>query len=178
MSLRADEEWVRRRYSLNTSVSGSTLRLSGTISFRAHYTGNVLVYGDSIPVIVKPDKIIADSWPVIFIHNYQSNIPIPRVWDASDRLNRTQSRRKISSQDMHLNDRPVGSFCVAPKSALEKAFTNGFDLEHYFNYYLLPFLFQQSYFEKHCEWPWWNYPHGDSGEYLWKMEERVRRDGS
>ncbi len=174
MSPQADAEWARRIYRLRTVITGSTLHLAGTISFRAHYNGDLLIYHDKIPIIVRPETIIKDSWPIIFLHNYRGGSQVPRVFDASDRLYRTQDRLKVSSQDMHLNATPPGSFCVAPRSELEQTFANGFDLEKYFNQYLVPFLFQQSYFEKYGKWPWWNYPHGDFGEYLREIEEFLR----
>lgn len=175
MSLRADAEWGRRAYGLTTTIKGGVLRLLGTVSFKAHYNGDLLIYGNCIPVIIRPEIIVEDSWPIVLLHNYQNSPSIPRVFDASDRLAKTQFKRKISSLDMHLNTNPKGSFCVAPKSELEQAFSNGFDLESYFNNYLIPFLFQQSYFEKHGSWPWWNYPHGEFGEYLWRLEQALRQ---
>jgi hypothetical protein len=174
MSIGADAEWARRTHSLKTFTDRAVLRLSGRVIFRAFYNGDLLVYGNSIPGIVLPDKIIEDSWPIILIHNYQNSEQFPIVFDASDRLSRSQKKHSIfSHQDMHLNDQPPRSFCVAPRSELLKTYVHGFDLEHYFSHYLLPFLFQQSYFEKYGDWPWWNYPHGAFGEYIWKIEQRI-----
>lgn len=67
---------------------------------------------------------------------------------------------------MHLNQggaMPPNSFCVARIEDLEKVYSRGFNLEHYTIHYLVPFLFQQSFFELNGRWPWLNYAHGPRG---------------
>lgn len=69
---------------------------------------------------------------------------------------------------MHLNQgggMPPHSFCVARISDLENMYEGGFGLEHYVKNFLIPFLFQQSYFEQKGQWPWLNYAHGDRGKF-------------
>jgi hypothetical protein len=177
VDLARDARWAQNR-GLAVSVNGTVLSLSGYISFRAHYNGERLLYGSDIPVTVNPSAIIEDTWSITLIHDYQKGAVTPAVFDRSGRIGKTMRKFKIQAIDMHLNAAPLmpkDSFCVAPRAKLEESYAPDFDLRHYFLQYLIPFLFQQSYFERNNQtWPWLNYPHGPLGERIAQME-RLRQ---
>lgn len=173
----AEAAWANQKHGHSTYVDGSTLHLSGHVVVQAYYDGDRLHYSDKVPAMINPANAVDDVWAITFIHDYQGGSCVPMVFDASGRIQKTA--RKVDSPliDLHINGAvgpmPEGSFCVAPRPELEKSYAYGFSLEHYYYQYLLPFLFQQSYFEKNKDWPWPNYPHGPFGEYISKLEQRI-----
>ena len=165
MSIQEDADWAKS-FGLVPVIRGTTLLIRGAIAFKAHYNGESLLLGDSIPLLVSYDKIIEDSWSVSICHDYASIFKAPFVFDTTGRIERTATMRHKNLMDMHINqggEMPGGSLCVAIKHALDTQYNSGFDLGHYVVNFLIPFLFQQSYFELHQEWPWANYSHGEAG---------------
>ncbi len=178
-----DVKWAEKN-GLVTAVEGNLLQLSGYVSFRAYYNGGQLLTGADIPAIASPELIIEDTWSIKLYYNYRHGAGIPTVFDTSGRIKETAKKRKKQLADMHINTgehfimpMPRNSFCVAPRPKLGNTYASGFDLVHYFRQYLIPFLFQQSYYEKYGKWPWpqKNYPHGIVGEHIWHIEHRTRK---
>jgi hypothetical protein len=180
-----DIKWAQER-GLRATVEGRKLIVSGQVSYHAFYDGIRLHYGASIPLFANPEKVIQDTWTLSVGLDYDK-LPVPLVFDLSNRLVSAMKNNNLNPEDLHLNSgspmppypyMPKNSFCVSPAQQLIECYNLNFNLNHYFKQYLLPFLYQLSFFEKseYKTWPWNNYSHGERGLDEWRRERWLGQD--
>lgn len=99
--------------------------------------------------------------------------PIPTVKEIGGRIKRSADKWGITKLiDMHLY--PDGRLCLYPPPEEVFLLSNDFRLENFFNRVLIPYLYYQSYFERHGREPWAGASHGVLG--LLESYQRVAGD--
>jgi len=56
-----------------------------------------------------------------------------------------------------------GRACFAGPAEEDDLFTRGYNFLEYFECFVIPFLYAQSYFDKYKKWPWSEYSHNTAG---------------
>lgn len=94
---------------------------------------------------------------------------LPTVFETSGRLRAVMKKRKVKTlADLHCY--PNGALCLAAPQDLTLSFLPEPSLYRLFENYIIPFLYSQSYYEKHGKWPWPHLPHDAPGLLDWFRE--------
>ncbi len=87
---------------------------------------------------------------------------IPSVRELDGRIQASKEKWGIKENiDIHLFHDGRLCLCTMPEIALK--LPNGFNFPDFFDYFLIPNLYYQSYFEKYGKEPWKGYSHADQG---------------
>lgn len=69
--------------------------------------------------------------------------------------------------DMHTYSSDNNALCVANPMDLLLAFEERFDLRQYVEGFLIPYLFEQTYYTQNEKWLWGELSHGHWGHLEW-----------
>jgi len=162
-----DRKWVSEHFPDLIFQGGSPLILSGVLKFDALYDP------EKNQVIINPGDL-ADSRGVRIRDSYDIEIrfetsefsSLPQVFERGGRLKRVAQAKEEKLIDLHISstkDNSYGVACLGLKMQEQEYLPNGFNLPDYFYNFVIPFFYEQSYYEKYNKWPWGEYSHGDLG---------------
>lgn len=157
-----DRKWVEVYFPCLAFQGDSPLSLIGILKFDAIYDS------EEGQFIVNPGERvdyhgerIQDSYEVEVIFKASEFSSLPQVYERGGRIDRVAQERRIKRVDLHIN--PNGAACLCLKTKEKEHLPNGFCLPDYIQNLVIPFFYEQSYYEKHSRWPWGEYSHGDLG---------------
>jgi hypothetical protein len=168
-----DLEWLAAKYPTLSVIQGigNTTSISGWLSFDMLYEAGQEKYH------INPNPEIIKSAEGVRIHDkFEIRIEfgeayLPKVFEIGERLEKIAQDKKIPLSDMHING--DGSACLCVKTEERLRLPENADLSDFFYDLLIPFFYQQSYFEKNNKWPWGQYGHGVFGLLEWYADNSI-----
>lgn len=88
---------------------------------------------------------------------------------SKSRKERRAPRLQVFSEESkwvpkrHFFDTGDGRACFAGPVEEDNLFVNGYSFLEYFERFVIPFLYAQSYFDEYGKWPWYAYDHNAAG---------------
>jgi hypothetical protein len=143
-----DSEWVKNNYPDLIIEDTTPTRLIGVLSFRA-------LIKNKLPEIQDKYQI-----EIEFVTSPTSSLP--RVRETGGRIAKVAQDKNLELSDLHVNPKD-GTLCLCSPLEEDSSFYNGFNLEEFFVKLLIPFFYDQSYFETNNQWSWKHYSHGYLG---------------
>ncbi len=155
-----DLAWLKNNYPGVYYVSAKDI-LQGCIWFRMGYS---LASGEGM--INPPDDLHREDFLVLEdAYDLTINIDFAArkviVMEIGGRILRTKNRWRLGNADVHMYSDL--SLCLCPEPEEKLLFHEGFSLRRLFYYYLIPYLYYQSYLGKFGKEPWKSSSHGELG---------------
>jgi len=117
------------------------------------------IFKDSILILrgsidLNAEETSADSYEIqiIFPPEYPSEIPFVR--ETAGRILRIPDRHIYAKE---------GFFCIGPRLAIKESWDKNHSIVRFLNEFVIPFLANQSYYERMGEWKNGDYDHGKKG---------------
>lgn len=164
MSLNINPEalkWLNEHYPKLTYVDNPPI-IKGQLEFSMVYLGDRYIINPVDPSHLNHKLYIRDSYEVeITLEKMPASI-LPGVKETGGRIKSVKEKyHKESLADVHMYNSEHLCLCARPEE--ESRLPNGFIWEDFFNNLLIPFFYEQSYFEKTGEWIWGERSHGCLG---------------
>ena len=165
MWARSDIAWLSGHYSTLKLISDGVV--GGRLTFQMLRTNGKYFVNPS------PDQI-TDTSSEDFLYlsdTYDIEIRLvgehsqPMAYEVGGKIDRVAQRFGKSQLDMHKYTE--GGLCVASSMQIEKAHEHGFDISHFINEFLIPYLFAQTHYANTKEWLWGELEHGYLGLLQW-----------
>lgn len=163
-----DERWLNANYPELKIVKDKddypTIR--GLIKF------DMIFYQEDKPYVINPGpehiasgQRIQDEYQIEIVLKSSKHSNLPQVYERGERLKSIVADKQLKLTDLHIN--PEEAACLCLNIEAENYLPNGFTLQEFFNFLVIPFFYAQSYFEKNNSWPWGQYSHGSVGIFEW-----------
>lgn len=167
-----DRQWLHTNYpTLKIEKNDERFpRITGVLRF------DMVFYQEGKPYVIKPNLQslaggyrIQDEYLIEIVLTTSKHSYLPQVYEKGSRINQVIERKKLKPEDFHIN--PNGAACLCLNIQEKDFLPNGFNLEDFFQYLVIPFFYAQSYFEKNESWPWGQYGHGICGLLEWYLKQ-------
>ena len=170
ISVSSEEEvWLKSYPDLTLKRDANGVSIVGTLTF------DMVFYSEDHSWLINPDEKhlthgerIQDSYDVIITFSSKENSSIPRVIETGGRIATVAKRKGVRIIDLHVSSQ--GECCLCLDIEEERFFPNGFNLKDFFHKLLIPFFYNQSYFEVHNRWKWGERAHGILAYFQWYAE--------
>lgn len=145
-------KWLKNNYPGLSFYSNVSPAIRGLFKFEAVYKkeGSKENY-----------PIIKDNYEIEITLASNPLSSLPQVRETGNRIAGVIKRLEKTPADLHVNLNDT--VCLCPYTAEKRKLPNGFNLKDFFNNLLVPYFYEQSYYEKHEQWPWGEYSHGELG---------------
>jgi len=159
----SDKTWLVTYFpNLRFAENKGTETIVGPLEFDAYYdkTQDIFIHFPNDDYTGK--YRIQDNYDVQ-IELVSSDFSIlPQVKEIGGRIKQLGKQKKIPLYELHIND--DGTACLSGKYDQQEFYNKGFILKDFFYKMIIPFFYDQSFYEKYNEWPrdWWS--HGVQGE--------------
>lgn len=162
----ADTQWIKQNYPDLLENNSSKFRLAGMLKFSMSYDKENEKGIINPPTPTEPQQIhIVDQYEVEIDFTTVEQIGLPLVLETGSRLKNVAEQRGLNSADIHcFKD---WQSCLCFDLEIQDYLPNGFNIQDFFYYLLIPYFYAQSYFERYEEWPWGEYAHGIFGFFEW-----------
>lgn len=115
--------------------------------------------------LVHEDNPLDDSYDIRLELPYDSKLR-PRLRETAGRLQAVYESRQLSSPaDMHIYEN--WNLCYAAPQEITLLYLPQPDIALFFEKYVGPYFYAQSFFEKYGKWPWDHLRHGAKGLIDW-----------
>lgn len=160
-----DIKWLKEKYPGLKKISRKCLE--GKVSFRMLRLNNEFFVNPTqyqIEQVAASDYLyLCGSYDIQIQKKSLTSFPIAR--EIGGKIVAVAKRLGKESKDMHLY--PDGSLCLAAPMELDMEFSDGFNLKSYIEFFLVPYLFAQTYYAKNRIWIWGELSHGIWGLLEW-----------
>jgi hypothetical protein len=150
------------------------LTIWGKLCFNACYNGkkNEIIFNPR--AVLNQKNYFVEQYD---IRIYKTKRPFPLVYEIGGRIiNAKKKWRKKSILDVHLYG-DTRSACLCPKPEQIRLERKGIDLPYLIDELVLPFFFQQAYFERNGKWiNEYSHGHGSIFEYFYRNRNILPRD--
>lgn len=163
-----DVNWLKKNYPDLKKLSPKILE--GQVSFRMiHDSGENIINptAEHFDNLDNPKFYISDRYNIRIVWGENK---FPDVAETSGRIKRVAQKYNLKLLDLHVYENFI--LCLACDQDLLYSFADKFSIDIYFNEYLIPFLFAQSFFEKYESWPWGELAHAEIGPLEWLGRRR------
>lgn len=143
---KGDIGWLKKNYPGLKKISPKILE--GQIFFRMiHFDGNNIInpVAEHFENLNDPKFYISDRYKVQ-IEWTECKYNFPNVSEIDGRIQKVAKKFDLKLLDLHMYDNLI--LCLACDQDLTYSFGDRFSMEVYFNEYLIPFLFAQSFLKK------------------------------
>ena len=169
MSVEADRDWLAKNYpGLKYKTNGV---IEGSLSFQMlHLDGQHYIRPDSEFVAKHYSRGIhlCDTYKVKIVPQRGRNWPFAH--ETGSRITTVANQRQKSAADLHLYV-TNNAMCLASNMELDRTFDAGFNLPVFIDEFLVPFLFEQTYYAQNGLWLWGELAHGYKGLLQWLGRE-------
>ena len=149
----SDAEWLAIVHpGLIPNADGT--QVEGTIDF----TGSYDVQTDQFTLVVPDDPIqlvglVLSASYSISIKKSVNPVALPKFYVHDGAIRHDATRHFFRDE----------SACVCGVSEEARFVADGFNFKRYIEEYAIPFLYGQTYYDKHGKWPWPEYAHDTAG---------------
>lgn len=176
MTLEDERTWLSQNYPGLKHVGQGVIE--GTLSFQMfHLDGKHYIRPDPSFVSKNFERgiYLCDTYRIKIAPQPNRNWPF--AYETGSRITTVATRMGKSTDDLHIYSDNRG-LCLSSTMELDRTFQEGFDLAVYIDEFLVPFLFEQTYYaqSKTGEWPWGELAHGYRGLLQWLGRENDYSD--
>jgi hypothetical protein len=118
---------------------------------------NIVVEG-CLDLIINNEKVDNYKVRIVFPSDYPNNLPV--LFEIDEKIPRKPFR--------HINDN--GSCCLGPNLKIWKDWKKNSNIDMFITSFVIPFLANQTYFERNGEWAGGEYAHGAKGVLQYYQE--------
>lgn len=152
MITEAEAKWVNEKCP-TLNINTERTEINGDLEFTAAYdksAGFVWLINQGQTA---PGEILTDIYKISIQPSItRDNLPILKI----------EGDKPEKTIDRHFYDN--GTACLCGPVEKYEFFKSGFSFIKYLDRLVIPFLYEQTYFDKHPgEWPWGEYAHGSAG---------------
>lgn len=108
---------------------------------------------------------LSDTYQVRIV--WRKHGAYPNAYEIGGKIEAVAGRYGKSMLDMHTYSSSNNALCVANPMDLLLAFVQCFDLKQYIEGFLIPYLFEQTYYAQNKKWLWGELSHGHWGHLEW-----------
>lgn len=145
-------------------VSAGGQCASGSLSVCGAMRGGALVLNPTESDLADSEAqatFLVDSFPV----EIGADEGGPYLKVLGTRIAETAERLNLKHIDLHVY--PDQSVCFAAPQQIAADWASGMSPVEFVRRYVLPFLYEQAYFDRHERWPWGELAHGSLGLLEW-----------
>lgn len=154
--------WLQRTYPKLTYQKGSPSVIKGTLELKMVYLGDRYIINPSNSEELEHPQYLKDSYQIEIIFQKMPASMLPGVKETGGRIKKAKDKyKKRFLADVHMYESE--HLCLSARAEEDEKLPNGFMLEDFFNIFLIPFFYGQSYFEKTGTWIWGERSHGCLG---------------
>ena len=155
MMITKDEiEWFTNNFP-DLKIDEEKETIEGTVWINSVYDKTVNMFTAFMdPNAVYPGQILNEKYQIKISKNSKER-RVTKLWVYVD------SSKWIPKR--HFFDTGDGRACLTGPVEEDDLFTRGYSFFEYFERFVIPFLYAQSYFDKHGRWPWPAYDHNAAG---------------
>lgn len=149
----SEKQWLKEKLpTLSVSPDGS--EVSGSLTFTAAYDSKTgftwLIQSGQ----VAPGEVLTATYKIRIKPGKEADdIPILTVED--DTIEKVLDRHFYTS----------GNACLCGPVEKQEFLRTGYSFIKYLDQLVVPFLYEQTYFDKYHKWPWGEYAHGAAGVF-------------
>lgn len=129
--------------------------IEGSVSFTSVYDKSTNTFTAFMnPLTLYPGLILSGKYEIKIGRNSKER-RMPKLWLPTDSYKWIPRR--------HFFDKGDGRACLTGPAEEDDLFTKGYSFLEYFERFVMPFLYAQTYFDQHGRWPWAEYDHNAAG---------------
>lgn len=175
MSSEEEAVWLTENYPGLKAGPGGVIE--GRLSFQMlHFEGTHYIRPDPDLIARNYPKgiYLCDTYSVKIVS--QEGRKWPLAHETGGRIESVAKRLGKTKADLHLYAGSRG-LCLASTMDLDRTFAAGFNLAVFIEAFLVPFLFEQTYYTQEEDWPWGELAHGHIGLLQWLGRELAHSEG-
>ena len=154
MITKTEVEWLTKNFP-NLSVNEKGGLIEGVARFNSVYDKTANKFTAFLKLdAVYPGLQLSGEYRIKIGKNNKER-KIPKLWVYIEREKMTSRR--------HFFDDSEGHACLTGPVEEDDFFTRGYSFWEYFERFVIPFLYAQSYFDENHKWPWSAYDHNAAG---------------
>lgn len=154
MITKGEINWIAKNFP-NLNVNENEDTIEGTVWFASVYDKETNRFTAFIKQgMVYPGLIFSGEYKIKISKNKKER-RAPKLWVYTDEGKWIPKR--------HFFDTGDGRACFAGPVEEDDLFTRGYSFLEYFERFVIPFLYAQSYFDEYGRWPWPAYDHNAAG---------------
>ncbi len=159
-----DLDWINKYYPALTASKrpNGVDEIQGKLKFAMSYnhSDNSFLIGSQ--TIQQGSGInIEDEYQIKIIFAPTTSSKLPQVFEVGGKIENFAKSNLIDLSDLHIN--PSKAACLCVEGSEDEYFSSGFKLSDFMNQMVIPFFYEQSFFQKYRHWPWGEYAHGVLG---------------
>lgn len=155
-------------------VVNARTSVSGTLAVCGAWQGENLVLNPSEAELAD-DEVQATFLVDNFKVEIGSTASGPYLKVLGTRLQETAERYGLKLLDLHVY--PNHTVCFAAPQQIDADWASGMTPTKFIWQYVLPFLYEQAFFDRHGRWPWGELAHGSIGLIEWLGRKRNPTNG-
>lgn len=162
-----DLEWLKVNYPGLHPTAPDTLE--GRVPFRMlHYDNRNYIRPNRSQLAIGLENggvYLSDTYRVRIV--WRKHGSYPTAYEIGGKLETVAEQYGKSMLDMHTYSSQDNALCIANPMDLLIAFVARFDLRQYIEGFLIPYLFEQTYYAQNKQWLWGELSHGHWGHLEW-----------
>ncbi len=104
---------------------------------------------------------VEDEYQIKMTFTSTPSSKLPHVFEVDKKIESFAKGNLIDLPDLHVN--PNGAVCLCVAGAEVEYFPSGFKLSEFINQMVIPFFYEQTFYQRYRHWPWGEYAHGVLG---------------
>ncbi len=158
-----DRIWINNHFpNLKYNSCHEFNLLSGYIEINGYYNKITDEFIHNPPTSYTGKYKIEDRYKIKVDFQDSSNAVLPKVKEIGGRIKEVSNKKHIALCDLHINKNDTT--CLCGNHDQLDFISNGFKIDKFLWELVIPFFYDQSFFEKYNEWPRGTLSHGVPGE--------------
>jgi len=149
----SEKQWLKDTLPA-LSINPENSEVSGELTFTATYDGEAGFTWLVEPGQIAPGEVLTATYKIRIKPGKDAD-DIPTLTVEDDAIEKVLDRHFYTS----------GNACLCGPVEKQRFLKSGYSFIKYLDQLVVPFLYEQTYFEKYRKWPWGEYAHGAAGVF-------------